>query len=115
MKKRLTIIGIIVSLLLMVGVLVNFIGRGCGQRFSQEQNAKDELYRFAKRLDWDVKVVICEGTDFDNDGFISCSVRVFDHSYSRTVEKHLQCASGSSIIPTHGCRLVQARVNNNQH
>lgn len=109
MKNGLTMVGllIIITIILLVGgVGSNFLGRGCDQRFSPEQNAKGELYMFAKKLNWDVQAVICEGTDFDNDGYISCVARVFEQSNGRIVEKHVKCASGSSTIPISGCKIM---------
>lgn len=81
------------------------LGQGCGQRFSPEQNAKSELYVFAKKLNWNVKAVVCEATDFDNDGYVSCSARIFDEAKGLIVEKHLKCASSASTIPTNGCKI----------
>lgn len=98
---------IIIAIILLVGgVVSNFLGRGCDQRFSPEQNAKSELYVFAKKLNWNVKAVVCEATDFDNNGYVSCSARVFDETKGLIVEKHLKCASGSSTIPISGCKIM---------
>ncbi len=98
---------IVVAILGLLGVVgINALGGGCsGCARGSKADATEAAKEYATDLKWEIVAISCAHSDSDNDGYISCTLRVKESSEGPSVEKYLDCASGAFGSKTGGCKV----------
>ena len=93
--------------ILFVGVVGTFGARGCGGLAGSKEKARANMTAFANEMGWKLVGGTCAGTDSDGDGYISCTANIQEVEGAPPVVKAIECASGSAVSITEGCRLAK--------
>ena len=96
---------VVATIMILIVVGTEVLGDGCcGCARGSKADATEAAKEYATDLKWEIVAISCAHSDTDNDGYISCTLRVKENPEGPAVEKYLDCASGAFGSKTGGCK-----------
>jgi len=101
--------------IIIVGVFVSILGVGCSSCLYADEarkRADSDALNYIRELhpDWTDVHAVCQSTDSDHDGYVSCTVAAKDSAGSPR-DLPLECRHSVFFNYSRGCRPVRAIIN----